>query len=106
MEFHFFWSDGINDKDEFDDPVGPRIETGIGTAEGAFQKFDASIMYDKKDIDSFSEFFEEGNSLMRFTVGYMVGGATKIVFIHERAYSPYPPYSQTKRTMVETQISF
>jgi hypothetical protein len=106
VEFHFLWSDGINDKDEFNDPVGPRIQTGIGTAEGAFQKFDASIMYDKKDIDSFSEFFEEGNSLMRFTVGYMVGGATKIVFIHERAYSPYPPYSQTSRTIVETQISF
>ena len=100
MEFHFFWSDGIND------PYGPRIQTGIGTADGVFQKFEASFMYDKQDIGSFSEFFEEGNILMRFTVGYMVGGATKIVFIYERTYEPYPPYTQTSRTMVETQISF
>ena len=99
MNFYFYWSDGFND------PVGPRIQTEIGTAEGAFQKFDAAFMYDKQDIDSFSDFFSEENSLMRFTVGYMVGGATKIVFIHERAYSPYSS-KPTSRTMVETQISF
>jgi hypothetical protein len=85
--------------------VGPRIQTGIGTAEGAFQKFDASFMYDKQDVDSFSDFFSEEDSLMRFTVGYMVSGSTKIVFIHERTYTPYSG-SPTSRTMVETQISF
>lgn len=99
VDFFFYWSDG------FTDPMGPSIQTGIGLADGALAKLDAGIMYEKKDIDSFRDFFNKDESLMQVTVGYQVSGATKIVFIYERTYTPYDD-KPTGRTMVETQISF
>ena len=98
VDGYFFWSDGIGDEE------GPEVQTGIGLAEGALPKLDAGIMYDKRDIDSFSDFFDNNDSLMQVTVGYQVSGAVKIVFIYERSYSISG--TPTRSTMVETQISF
>jgi hypothetical protein len=99
IDFFFYWSDG------FTDPMGPSIQTGVGLADGALAKLDAGIMYEKKDINSFRDFFNKNQSLMQVMVGYRVSGAAKIVFIYERTYTPYSS-EPTGRTMVETQISF
>jgi hypothetical protein len=98
VDGYFFWSDGIGDNE------GPAVQTGIGLAEGALPKLDAGLMYDKRDIDSFSDFFKQNNSLMQVMVGYQASGAVKIVFIYERSYSISG--TRTNSTMVETQISF
>jgi hypothetical protein len=99
LEFFFYWSDG------FDDEPGPRIQTGVATAEDAIPKFIASLMYDKKDIDDFGDFFEEEDSLMQLTIGYKVTKMTAIVFIWERTFTPYTN-EPASRTYIETQFSF
>ena len=99
LNFHFYWSDGFND------PEGPRIQTGIGTAEGAIPKIDAALMYDKKDINSFKDFFEKEDSLLQLEIGYKVTKGTAIVFIYQITYSPYTN-EETSRTFIETRFSF
>ena len=99
LNFFFYWSDGFND------PEGPRIQSGIGTAENAIPKIDASFTYDKKDVDDFRDLFSEEDSLMQLKVAYKISAITSLVFIHERTYSPYTG-DVTDRTFIETQFSF
>jgi hypothetical protein len=99
LNFYFTWEDGFND------PIGPRVQTGIGTAENAIPKIEASILYDKKDIDSFEEFFSEEDSLMQLEVVYKVTTGAAIAFIYQRSYSAYSG-DVTSRTLVETRFSF
>jgi hypothetical protein len=99
FNFSFFWTDG------FTDVEGPRIQTGIGTLSGTIPKFDIAVSYDKKDIDSFSDFFDEEQSLLAVSLAYHVSPSASIVFLMERAYSPYSG-GVANRTFVETRFSF
>ncbi len=99
LNFFFYWSDGFND------PEGPRIQSGIGTAENAIPKIDASFTYDKKDIDGFRDLRSKEDSLMQLKVAYKISAITSLVFIYERTYSPYTG-EVTDRTFIETQFSF
>ena len=99
LNFYFSWSDGFND------PEGPRVQTGIGTAENAIKMIDASLMYDKKDIDSFEDFFSEEDSLLQLEIVYKVTKSAAIAFIYQRTYSAYSG-DVTSRTLVETRFSF
>ncbi len=94
----FFYSDGFND-----DP-GPRIQTGIGTQEGALAKFDVGLSYDKKDIQGFKDFFKLEGGLFRLQVGYKISSFAKIIFIQQRTFTPSG--TSTNQTLVETQFSF
>jgi hypothetical protein len=99
LNLYFYWEDG------FDTPEGPRIQTGIGITENALAKFGASLSYDKKDIDDFSDFFDEEDSLLELRVAYRITTGTSIVFIYERTFTPFTNEPAT-RTYVETQFSF
>lgn len=99
LNFYFSWSDGFND------PEGPRVQTGIGTAENAIRMIDASLMYDKKDIDSLEDFFSEEDSLLQLEIVYKVTRGAAIAFIYQRTYSAYSG-DVTGRTLVETRFSF
>ena len=99
LKFSFQWEDG------FDDVAGPRVLTGIRTAEGALPKLVASLVYEKKDIDGIDDFFSEADSLLRLTAGYKISPVTKILFVYERTYSPYS-LGPADRTFVDTQFSF
>ena len=99
LKFSFQWEDGLHDVE------GPRVLTGIQTAEGALPKFIASLVYEKKDIDGIDDFFSEGDSLLRLTAGYKISPVTKILFVYERTYSPYTR-DPADRAFVDTQFSF
>jgi len=99
LNFSFFWTDA------FTDIEGPRIQTGIGTLPGTIPKFDVAVSYDKKDIDSFSDFFDEDQGLLSTSLTYHVSPTASIVFLFERAYSPYSG-GVASRTFVETRFSF
>jgi hypothetical protein len=62
-------------------------------------------MYDKKDINSFKDFFEKEDSLLQLEIGYKVTKGTAIVFIYQITYSPYTN-EETSRTFIETRFSF
>jgi len=98
LSFYFWWDDGFNDED------GPRIRTGIITAENAIPKIEASATYDKKDIDDFGDFFSLSDSLFQLRVAYKVTKFVSIVFIQQRTYTPSG--KSTPLTLVETQFSF
>ncbi|MGQ9617169.1 MAG: hypothetical protein ACUVWJ_12315 [Spirochaetota bacterium] len=98
INFYFYWEDGFND------PYGPRIQTGVMTVENAIPKFDVSFSYDKKDIDSFKDFFSTEDSLIRLVVAYRVTTFAKIVFTQQRTFTPSG--KSTSQTFVETQFSF
>jgi hypothetical protein len=99
LEFSFQWEHGLHDVE------GPRVLTGIGTADGALPKFAASLVYEKKDIDGIDDFFSEGDSLLRLTAGYKISPVTKILFVYEMTYSPYT-LDPAHRAFVDTQFSF
>lgn len=98
FRFYFHWSDGFND------PTGPRIQSGIGTVEGALPKIDARFTYDKKDIQSFRDVFSGQDSLMQLRVAYKVSKIAAIVFIYQRTYTPSG--KSTDQSFIETQFSF
>jgi hypothetical protein len=99
FRFSFIWTDG------FTDVEGPGIQTSIGTLPGTLPKFDIALSYDKKDIDSFKDFFDEEQSLLTASLNYHVSPSASIVFLFERAYSPYSG-ATADRIFVETQFSF
>jgi hypothetical protein len=99
VSFSFRWTDGIGD------PEGPSVLAAVGTGENVFPKIDVELSYDKKDIENFSGFFSEENSLIKLTLGYKLGAAARIVFTFERVYSPYS-LTPADRTYMETQFSF
>ena len=98
--FFYFSVEGV-----FTGPLHPRVRTGIRTAENALPKLSASLMYDKKDIESFREFFSEENSLMQLEVTYRVSPGAAISFIYGRTYSVFTG-DVTGQTLVETRFSF
>jgi hypothetical protein len=99
LKFSFQWEDG------FDDVEGPRVLTGVRTADGALPKLAASLVYEKKDIDGIDDFFSEADCLLRLTAGYEISPVTKIHFVFERTFSPYT-LGPADRTFVDTQFSF
>jgi hypothetical protein len=98
VNFYFFWSDVFNVS------YGPEIKTGVATVEGALGKFDASLGYEKKDIQSFSDLFNGEDLLFCLSLGYRITGSTKIVLTYQRSYGPSG--SSEDKTFVETRFSF
>jgi len=98
LNFFFYWSDGFND------PTGPRIQSGIVTVEGAIPKIDAAFTFDKRDIENFKDLFSGEDTLLKLEAGYWVSSMAKIVFIFQRTYTPSG--EPTDQTFIETQFSF
>ncbi|MCK4923543.1 MAG: hypothetical protein KAS61_01135, partial [Spirochaetes bacterium] len=96
--FYFHWEDGLADA------VDPRIITGLVLSEDAWKKIGFHITYDKKGIESFSDFADLNDSLFEVLFEYRVTDFAKIVFIQRQTFTPSG--KSTSQSYIETRFLF
>lgn len=95
---YFHWEDGLADA------IDPRIITGLVLSEDAWKKIGFHITYDKKGIESFSDFADLNDSLFEVLFEYRVTDFAKIVFIQRQTFTPSG--KSTSQSYIETRFLF
>jgi hypothetical protein len=101
--FYFTWQDN-NAK-----VTQARVRTGFTLADDLWDRVDFDIAYDKKDIDSFDDFFSFTDSLLEVTFVYTMTQVASIAFQHRYTFAPpgiLPSGSATSQSRVETRFLF
>jgi hypothetical protein len=96
--YYFSW------EDSFSKLIDPRIRTGISPVQDAFEKFDFSLTYDKKGIDSFKDFTNLNDSLLEVLLTYRVTEFASIVLVQKQTFSTAG--KSVSATSVETTFLF